>query len=258
MLTNNLNLKIYASFVTLIADLKTISALCSSYLSAMDAKVVYSVYIAEELITQTYAAYKEIDEYFDDKCEANETKQRLFETVIAMVEQHAVAVIKKIKPELQKQYFKALALYLKGGSIKTLSEHTLLSHAALEDFINLYRWPVIKKQIKEKVSGVVKEFIHEVEPIGNFTVQDRIQPIINSLSKQTKEYIDNKEISPKDCLKAFIELSKLKAQLSGEMVERKEVNVTQNEANKRIMLMSEDDFKAIDITTIEAGVDLLG
>lgn len=87
--------------------------------------------------------------------------------------------------------------------------------------------------------------------VGGVRVKDYLEPIVKRLGRQAYNQIG--ELSGKESLKYLSELGKLLGQMSGELVERKEVQVSAIEGYSRLLSFKpaeHDEFKGIVIEPI--------
>jgi hypothetical protein len=121
------------------------------------------------------------------------------------------------------------SLYIGGFSAESVAERTSIPEQKVRSVIKaigLNRQTVLNqlKLYQEEVLNPVVE-----------SVQEQLRPIVKRLKLASLEAIQNGEVTGKDAVRAFTETSKLLATLSGELVERKQIEVGANEAFKQIM-----------------------
>lgn len=151
-----------------------------------------------------------------------------------------------LKRPLEEQ--RIFSLYIGGFSAQSVAERTKVSESRVRDIIKsigLDRTSVLNqlKLYQEEVLNPVVE-----------SVQEQLRPIVKRLKLASLEAIQNGEVTGKDAVKAFTETSKLLATLSGELVERKQIEVGANEAFREIMQIA-SGFEA---RVIESEYNLLG
>lgn len=149
------------------------------------------------------------------------------------------------RSELEQRVF---CLYVGGISAETAASKTSLTESKVREIISsigLERSAVLNqlKLYQEEVLNPVIE-----------SVQEQLRPIVKKLKLASMEAIQNGDVTGKDAVKAFVETSKLLATLSGELVERKQVEVGANEAFRQIMQIA-SGFEA---KVIESEYKLLG
>ena len=95
---------------------------------------------------------------------------------------------------------------------------------------------------------------------GLATVESQLRPIVKKLAKEALDAVSDTDLSAKDKIQLYEKLSKLQAQLSGELVERSKVELGATEAFMGIMKaaegMSKDEVEGIR-GSIEARFELI-
>lgn len=87
--------------------------------------------------------------------------------------------------------------------------------------------------------------------VGNVQVREYLEPIVRRLGR--KAFADVHELTPKESVKAFLEMGRLLGQMTGELVERKEVQISAVESYGKLLSFRPEDseeFKAIVIEPV--------
>ena len=123
------------------------------------------------------------------------------------------------------------ASYLGTGVSKT-------PRRALED----RQW--LREHISESVELVLGRNVG-----GLSSVESQLRPIVKKLGREALDAVSDVDLSAKDKVQLFEKLAKLQAQVSGELVERKQLEVGPTEMFKEIMMaakgMNESERKGI-------------
>jgi len=129
---------------------------------------------------------------------------------------------------------RALGLHMSGVSAVEASKQldikpTQLQHlSAKRGFLSERKW------VEGQIVGVVSDYV-----TTEVKVETQLKPIVKKLGRKALEGLDSDELSAKEALKAFQELGRLLAQVSGELVEKKKIEVGPTEQFMAIMEAAE-------------------
>lgn len=134
-----------------------------------------------------------------------------------------------------------LSLYLVGMSIDEASKRVEISVDEMKRFVRVKR-----DDFREACLEIGRKLL-----IGNVQVKEYLEPIVRRLGR--KAFADVHELTPKESVKAFLELGRLLGQMSGELVERKEVQISAVESYGKLLSFRPEDseeFRGIVIEPI--------
>lgn len=198
----------------------------TEFIEGYECKQVLSLYVAMELYPLIASIVKE---------RSAELGQKSSEPVIEACYLGVVSVVDSHQLD-GPQYARDLGQWIKGESVKT-------ARAVITE----RRWPLLRKRVLEKMNAVVNAELRQTAPGIGLQVQDQVTPILVELGKNALDAAKGMELTPKESLKAFTELARLQAQLKGELVNKAEVSVSGSEAFGRLLTLTDEQFKAIEL-----------
>jgi len=242
--------------------LKQIGKACSSLLYENSTQSLFSIAISSDLIGSVYEAYEQVESSGTSESAVKEAKDRLFEGILKEVDAHCVSVEKRLKSDKESPngYHMALSLYLQNLSEKTISQVSKVPLYKVKHFILEYRWSLFKKKLSDRIKSIVLGFAEEATPLtSGMSVEDQLRPIVSKMQRKVTECLDSEDMRPQDVLKYWIEVSRLLAQLSGEMVQKQEINVTSTKVYEKILTMNDSQFEVLEgqFKQTDKGIDLI-
>lgn len=139
---------------------------------------------------------------------------------------------------------RGLALNVSGVSLLDGAKRLGIAPQGLKELSARKGFLAERKWILGEIAALVGDFV-----AVDLKVETQLKPIVRRLGRKALEHLDGDELTAKECLKSFTELGKLLAQVTGELVEKKSVEIGPTEQFRAIM----EAAKGIDPSTIIAG-----
>lgn len=123
-----------------------------------------------------------------------------------------------------------LSLYLMGHTTSEAAKEVGLEPRAVADvsqkrgFLGERRW------LLDEISGQVSDYVNI-----DIKVEAQLRPIVKKLGRKALEGLNSDELTPKESLKAFQDLGRLLAQVTGELVDKKQIEIGPTEQFMEIM-----------------------
>jgi len=131
---------------------------------------------------------------------------------------------------------RVLCLYLAGMSAEEASQRVEMSVDDMKRFVKVSR-----NDFHDVCLETGRRLL-----VGNVRVKEYLEPIVRRLGR--KAFADVYELTPKESVKAFLEMGRLLGQMTGELVERKEVQLSAVENYGRLLSFKPselDEFRGI-------------
>lgn len=145
---------------------------------------------------------------------------------------------------------RALGLHMSGVNAAEASKQLGVEPAQLQHLSAKRGFLAERKWVEKRVLAIVSDYV-----TTDVKVEAQLKPIVKKLGRKALEGLDADELSAKEALKAFQELGRLLAQVSGELVEKKQIEIGPTEQFMAIMEAAEKmpresiecrDFKLIE------------
>ena len=129
---------------------------------------------------------------------------------------------------------RALGLHISGVSAVDASRQLKVEAKSLQLMSARRGFLAERKWVLGQISGLVGDFA-----VVDVKVEAQLRPIVKRLGRKALEGLESDELTAKEALKAFTELGRLLAQVTGELVEKKHIEIGPTEQFMAIMEAAE-------------------
>jgi len=129
---------------------------------------------------------------------------------------------------------RALGLHLNRVSIPDCVAQLHLTSSELQEISARKEFIKQRKWIETEVRAIISDLV-----VADVRVESQLRPIVKRLGREALAGVESGELTPKEALKAFTELGKLLAQITGELVEKKELQIGPTEQFAKILEAAE-------------------
>jgi len=145
----------------------------------------------------------------------------------------------EIKDEIQKRF-------LAGESSNSIATTLSVPFSTVRRFIERNKIGRLRDQVAHKTNDLI---VAEVANMRARTTLDILDPLVSKLANQANELLDHNQesLSAKDTLNCLESFLRLRAKLKGEVVQKTEITTASSAAFNRLLAMTDEDFKAIEI-----------
>lgn len=149
-------------------------------------------------------------------------------------------------------YNAALVMFMRGVPSSEISRITDIANATIKNWASKEDWDGMRLEIRKTIREEIVKKTLNTERRRVERMVDIIDPLLSDLCEKALEHSQDRDgITGKDYIKYALDAIRLKAQLSGEITEKKELSVGPNDAFRAIM-----DMNAAGVTPPE-GIDPL-
>ena len=131
-------------------------------------------------------------------------------------------------------HLRALALHISGVTAVEAAERLGIEPMALQRLAADKGFRAERRWVLEQISAIVSDY-----STTEIKVEAQLKPIVKKLGRKALDGIDGDELTAKEALKAFQDLGRLLAQISGELVEKKQIDIGPTEQFMKIMEAAE-------------------
>lgn len=129
---------------------------------------------------------------------------------------------------------RALALHMSGVNAVDASQRLGIEPQELQRLAADKGFRMERKWLLGEISTTISDYM-----TTDIKVEAQLKPIVKKLGRKALEGIDGDELTAKEALKAFQDLGRLLAQISGELVEKKQIDIGPTEQFMKIMEAAE-------------------
>lgn len=144
----------------------------------------------------------------------------------------------ELKDEIQKRF-------LAGESSASIATTLSVPFSTVRRFVERNKIGRLRDQVAHKTNDLI---VAEVANMRVRTTLQLVDPIVEKLTNQANEVLnDSNSMGAKDTLNCLESFLRLRAKLKGEVVQKTEIRTASSEAFSRLLAMTDEEFKAIEI-----------